>query len=145
MKKDTFMYSCMSTGRNKAKSGQQDRRLFSGRVKSLFASHHLVGNFFHYRTAIKILGLGYDEVFEDGRLDLDPAKWADFGPLNFHFGPPKGVVSCLKKAVTLRNLTYYPPNIIPELKEAAAKTVFGRKCDAGFEIIATEGVQAAMA
>ncbi|OGR41413.1 MAG: hypothetical protein A2X35_10415 [Elusimicrobia bacterium GWA2_61_42] len=141
MKKDNFMYSCLSTSRNNGAS----QKLFSNRVKSLLASHQLVGNFFHYRTAIKILGLEYGQVFEDGRLDLNPDKWADFGPLNFHFGPPPGVLPHIRTAVTERDLTYYPPNIIPQLKAAAAKAVFRRECGPKFEIMATEGVQAALA
>ncbi|MCM2267709.1 MAG: pyridoxal phosphate-dependent aminotransferase [Elusimicrobiales bacterium] len=139
-KKDNFSYACLSTARNKAGSP-----FLAGRTKALFSSHQLVGNFFHYRTAIGILGLDYSQVFDQGRLDLDPDKWADFGPLNFHMGPPPGVLTALKEAVTQRDLTYYPPNIIPRLKAAAARVVFRRECGPDFEIMATEGVQAALA
>ncbi len=138
------MYSCLSAGRG-AKKAERGGLPFSARAGQLFASHQLVGNFFHYRTAIKILGLDYSDVFDGGRLDLDPRKWADFGPLNFHAGPPAGVLPVLRRSVTQRDLTYYPPNIVPELRAAAASAVFGRECGRDFEIMATEGVQAALA
>ena len=144
MKKDNFMYSCLSAGRG-AKKAARGALPFAARAGQLFASHQLVGNFFHYRTAIRILGMDYSDVFDGGRLDLDPARWADFGPLNFHAGPPAGVLPVLKRAVTQRDLTYYPPNIVPELKAAAASVVFSRSCGKDFEIMATEGVQAALA
>jgi aspartate/methionine/tyrosine aminotransferase len=143
MKKDDFMYACLSSGRSASTGGGAPP--FSARAKELFASHQLVGNFFHYRTAIKILGMDYSDVFDGGRLDLDPARWADFGPLNFHAGPPAGVLRVFRRSVTRRDLTYYPPNIVPELKTAAAETLFGRGCGKDFEVMATEGVQAAMA
>jgi len=145
MKKNTFLYSCLSTARNKGKPGNINMQLFSSRLISLFSSHHLLGNFFHYRTAIKILGLDYNEVFEQGRLDLNINKWADFGPLNFQLGPPRDSIRQLRSSSTAKNLTNYPPNIIPELKEISAKVVFKRECGKYFEIIATEGAQAALA
>ena len=145
MGKDNFLYSCLSTTRNKEKPYNKGMQFFSNRLISLFSSHHLVGNFFHYRTAIKILGWDYDEVFEQGRLDLNINKWADFGPLNFQLGPPQSSIRYLKRSITARNLANYPPNIIPKLKAISAKVVFKRECGKYFEIIATEGVQAALA
>ncbi len=143
MKKNDFMYACLSAGRGVGATAGGPP--LARRARALFASHQLVGNFFHYRTAIKMLGLDYSDVFDSGRLDLDPRRWADFGPLNFHAGPPAGVLPAMKRAVTLRDISYYPPNIVPELKEAAAAAVFGRKCGPDFEVMATEGAQAAMA
>jgi len=119
--------------------------LVSNRIQRLEGSPHLVSNFFHYRTAIPILGWEFADVFRNGRLTLDPRRWADFGPLNFQLGPPPGLARALRKRITDENLGPYPPNILPELKQAAAKRIFRRGCGSDFDIIGTEGAQSAMA
>ncbi len=119
--------------------------LFAQRTIGLLKNPHKTGNFFHYRQAISILGLKNNQVFEDGRLDLNPDKWADFGPLNLHIGPPKSVIRYLKDKVNSRNITYYSPNLITSLRDAAAERFFKRKCSKEFEVIATEGVQSGLA
>ena len=121
------------------------QRLFAQRSTNLLRNPHRAGNFFHYRQAIPILGLSSNEVFEDGRLDLNPHEWADFGPLNFHIGPPKGVIRYLKDKVNFKNITPYSPNLLTSLKEAAAERFFKRKCSKDFEVIGTEGVQSGLA
>ena len=146
MTKSNFFYSWMSDAKHENTDyDQRLNSLFSKRTQKVLASHHLLGNFFHYRSAIKILGLDYEDVFEEGRLDLNPHKWADFGPLNLQIGPPRGVVKTLKNHTTVRNLNFYPPNLIPELKEVAARVIFKRDCGKNFEIVATEGTQASLA
>jgi aspartate/methionine/tyrosine aminotransferase len=146
MSKDTFFYSWLSSSKqNESSYKQRLNSLFSKRAKKLLSSHQLVGNFFHYRTAIKILGLDYQDVVEEGRLDLNPSKWADFGPLNLQIGPPSGVVKTLKNYTTVRNLNFYPPNLIPELKKVAGRVIFKKDCDKNFEIVATEGTQSSLA
>ncbi|MBM3253450.1 MAG: pyridoxal phosphate-dependent aminotransferase, partial [Candidatus Omnitrophica bacterium] len=101
--------------------------------------------FFHYRHAISILGWDYNKVFKDGRLDLDPDKWADFGALNFHIGPPKNVTRYLRNRINFKNITYYSPDLVTPLRDAAAGILFKRSRGKEFEVVGTEGVQAAMA
>lgn len=146
MSKDDFLYTWLSGPENRNNFFNQfPNSLNSKNTKKLLASHHLAGNFFHYRSAIKILGMEYKEVFEDGRLDLNPDKWADFAPLNFHIGPPENVVNCLKKNTNSRNINFYPPNLILSLKRIAAESIFAKDCGRSFNIIGVEGAQAGMA
>jgi aspartate/methionine/tyrosine aminotransferase len=141
-----FSYSWLSNGTARDDLNKTGNKLrISDRSKELSFSHQLVGNFFHYRTAIGLLGWKYSDVFEQGRLDLNPDKWADFGPLNFQIGPPKDVVSFIKKMTTIKNIFPYPPNIIPPLKKIAGKKIFKIKNQKNFEIICTEGAQSAIA
>lgn len=146
MNNNDFLYSLLTNNKkNNSTVFDKNHLLFSKRVERLKSSHQLVGNFFHYRTAIDLLGWKYSDVFEDGRLDLNPDRWADFGPLNFQIGPPKNVIKFLKKMTTIKNISPYPPNIIPSLKKIAAERIFKRMCGNDFEIICTEGAQSALA
>jgi len=126
-------------------SAKNTQELLSLRAKTLLRNPHLLGNFFHYRYAISILGWDYDKVFKNGRLDLDPNKWADFGALNFHIGPPKSVIRYLKERIISKNITYYPPDLITPLRDIVAKQIFKRSRSKEFDVIGTEGTQAAMA
>ena len=117
----------------------------AARIAALCGSHHLVGNFFHYRHALSILGYDYNEVFTDGRLHLEPQKWADFGPLNFHPGPPKKTAQEVRRSVSRENMTYYSPDLFLSLRNKVAVKMFHRKRGADFDVIGTEGAQAAMA
>lgn len=130
---------------SKGNLNKKAQKLLSFRAKVLLRNHHLLGNFFHYRQAISILGWDYNKVFKDGRLDLKPDKWADFGALNFHIGPPKSVIKYLRQKISAKNITFYPPDLIIPLRDAAAEILFKRSRSKEFEIIGTEGAQAAMA
>ncbi len=146
MDKDNFLYAWLSGSKDEGINPDGAiRRLNSRNTARLLTSHHLAGNFFHYRSAIKILGMDYEEVFKNGRLDLDSGKWADFAPLNFHIGPPKNVVNFLKKNTNSRNINFYPPNLIPSLKRIAAESIFAKDCGRSFNIIGVEGAQAGLA
>ena len=138
--RDSQFFSWISEG-----GKDQENALTSFRMKALSQSRHLVGNFFHYRHAIKILGWQHGNVFKDGRLDLDPCHWADFGPLNFHIGPPIQVIKKLKRVVKKEYLQYYPPDLITPLRNMAAEVLFQRKRNENFDVIGTEGAQASMA
>lgn len=141
MKTQNLFFSWIS----KSTFDKNKQKILSLRAKVLLKNHHLLGNFFHYRHAISILKWDYNKVFKDGRLDLDPEKWADFGALNFHLGPPKSAIQYLKDKINFRNITYYSPNLITPLRDMAANIVFKRSRSKDFEIIGTEGTQAAMA
>ncbi|MFH1414803.1 MAG: pyridoxal phosphate-dependent aminotransferase [Elusimicrobiota bacterium] len=146
MTKRNFFYDWLCKSRKGQKTADTKAyTVLNDRTLSLMKSHNLVGNFFHYRTAIEILGWEYSDVFEEGRLDLDPDKWADFGPANFQLGPPAGVSKSLKRITTNKNLVPYPPNLVPSLRDIASKALFKRSCSRNFEISCTEGAHASVA
>lgn len=116
----------------------------ANRLHHLEESHHLVGNFFHYRAAINILGLNENHFFKDGRLDVDLNSWADFGPLNLHVPIPQSTIEAIKKHVSRKNLNPYPPDLITPVRKAVALNLFLRKRDTDFEVLGTEGAHAAL-
>jgi len=139
-KKESTFFSWLSQGK-----ADQNNPLLSLRASKLLKSHHSVGNFFHYRHAISILGWKYEDVFKDGQLYLNPDSWADFGPLNFHIGPPGKVIKQLKRFIKKDDLQYYSPDLISSLRDLAAIRLFKQKRSSKFEVIGTEGAQASMA
>ncbi len=145
MKEKNLIYSFLSDGANSRLPDSDCGRYFAARTRKLFHNHQLVGNFFHYRAAVRILGWDHRDILEEGRLDLNPDKWADFGPLNFHLGASLGVARCFRQGLSDQDIRSYPPNILPELKQTAAARIFRKECGRKFELIATEGVQAALA
>jgi hypothetical protein len=118
--------------------------LGSERLRALEASHHAMWNYLTYRDAIGMLGLDPGELYPGGTTRLDPATWADLGWLTCFAGPPPGAVEAMRDAVTAEHLNQYTPDLIEPLREAAA-AVLGRPRDETFEVVGTEGAQAAIA
>src|SRR4051794_36870272 len=118
--------------------------LGSERLRTLEASHHAMWNYLTYRDAIGMLGLDPAELYPGGTTRLDPREWADLGWLTCFAGPPASAVDALREAVTAEHLNQYTPDLIEALRESAA-AVLGRPRDATFEVIGTEGAQAAIA
>jgi aspartate/methionine/tyrosine aminotransferase len=114
----------------------------SNRVKSVMQSPHGMWNYMTYRDAIKILGLDVEEIYKDGRIDLDPKTWADFGWMTCYVGPPKSAVKAMQKETKASNINPYSPDLINTLREACASIKLMRERSKEFEVIGTEGGQA---
>ena len=116
----------------------------SERLRRIQASHHAMWNYVTYRDAIALLGLDPAAIYPEGSTRLDPAAWADLGWLTCFCGPPASAVEAMRRAVSAESLNQYTPDLIEPLRDAAAGA-FGRARDGGFEVVGTEGTQAAVA
>jgi aspartate/methionine/tyrosine aminotransferase len=116
----------------------------SERLRRLRASHHAMWNYVTYRDAIALLGLDPAAIYPEGSTRLDPAEWADLGWLTCFCGPPASAIEAMRGAATADSLNQYTPDLIEPLRDAAAGA-FGRARDGGFEVVGTEGTQAAVA
>ena len=116
----------------------------SERVRSVMESPHGMWNYMSYRDAINILGLDAGEIYMDGRIDLDPRTWADFGWMTCFAGPPESAVIAMRENTNSENVNPYSPDLINPLREAAAGIKFGRPRSGSFEVIGVEGSQAAI-
>ncbi len=116
--------------------------VLSNRVKSVMESHHGMWNYMTYRDAIKILGLDTEEIYKEGRIDLDPKKWADFGWMTCYAGPPKSAVKAMREQTKASNINPYSPDLINPLRDACAEIKLKRERSKEFEVIGTEGGQA---
>ncbi|HET7289671.1 MAG TPA: pyridoxal phosphate-dependent aminotransferase [Thermodesulfobacteriota bacterium] len=116
----------------------------SGRAREVMESPHGMWNYMSYRDAIGILGLDAGEIYEEGRIDLDPRTWADFGWMTCFAGPPESAIEAMRAATTRENVNPYSPDLINPLRDAAAEIKFGRPRDGSFEVIGVEGSQAAI-
>jgi len=116
----------------------------SERLRRIQASHHAMWNYVTYRDAIALLGIDPADVYPGGTTRLDPSVWADLGWLTCFCGPPDSAVEAMKAAVSAESLNQYTPDLIEPLRAAAAGA-FGRVRDGGFEVVGTEGTQAAVA
>jgi aspartate/methionine/tyrosine aminotransferase len=116
----------------------------SERLQRVRASHHGMWNYVTYRDAIALLGLDPASIYPAGSTRLDPARWADLGWLTCFCGPPSSAVDAMRSTATSESLNQYTPDLIEPLRDAAA-TAFGRERDSGFEVVGTEGTQAAIA
>jgi aspartate/methionine/tyrosine aminotransferase len=116
----------------------------SERVRSVMESPHGMWNYMSYRDAINILGLDAGEIYKDGRIDLDPRTWADFGWMTCFAGPPESAVVAMRENTNGGNVNPYSPDLLSSLREAAAGIKFGRPRGGSFEVIGVEGSQAAI-
>jgi aspartate/methionine/tyrosine aminotransferase len=116
----------------------------SERLRRVRASHHGMWNYVTYRDAIALLGLDPATIYPQGSTRLDPTEWADLGWLTCFCGPPSEAVEAMRAAATAESLNQYTPDLIEPLREAAA-SAFGRSRDERFEVVGTEGTQAAVA
>jgi aspartate/methionine/tyrosine aminotransferase len=114
----------------------------SERVKSVIKSSHGMWNYMTYRDAIKILELDANEVYKEGRIDLDPKEWADFGWMTCYVGPPESAVKAMRDQTIASNINPYSPDLINPLRDACAGIKLKRERSKEFEVIGTEGGQA---
>ncbi len=118
------------------------RAILSDRVSSVMESPHGMWNYMTYRDAIRILGLDAGEIYREGRIDLDPKQWADFGWMSCYAGPPRSAVKEMKSRTKASNINPYSPDLINPLRDACASLKFKRPRGKDFEVIGTEGGQA---
>lgn len=116
----------------------------SERLRRVRDSHHGMWNYVTYRDAIALLGLDPAEIYPGGTTRLDPERWADLGWLTCFCGPPESAVAAMRAAVLPESLNQYTPDLIESLRDAAASAL-GRERGEGFEVVGTEGAQAAIA
>ena len=116
-------------------------KVLSSRIKSVIDSPHGMWNYMTYRDAIKILGLEIGEIYKEGRVDLDPKEWADFGWMTCYAGPPESAISAMIENTNESNINPYSPDLINPLRDACALK-FGRERSSDFEVIGVEGSQA---
>lgn len=117
-------------------------RTKSAKLHSVTRSPHGMWNYMTYRDAINILGMDPARIYTDGRIDLDPEQWADFGWMLCHCGPPESAIQEMKKRTLHSNINPYSPDLINPLRDLCAESVFKRKRGGNFEVIGTEGAQA---
>ena len=117
-------------------------RTKSKRLNSVTQSPHGMWNYMTYRDAINILNMDPAQIYTDGRIDLDPEQWADFGWMLCHCGPPQSAVREMKKQTLRSNINPYSPDLINPLREFCAEFLFKQKRGGDFEVIGTEGAQA---
>jgi aspartate/methionine/tyrosine aminotransferase len=120
------------------------KSVLSNRVKSVIESPHGMWNYMTYRDAIKILGLDAREIYKEGRVDLDQKTWADFGWMTCYVGPPKSAIEEMRKRTKASNINPYSPDLISPLRDACARIKLKRERSGGFEVVGTEGGQAAI-
>ncbi|HSE84447.1 MAG TPA: pyridoxal phosphate-dependent aminotransferase [Thermodesulfobacteriota bacterium] len=118
------------------------KRGLSNRVKSVMESPHGMWNYMTYRDAINILGMDAAEIYKEGRIDLDPKQWADFGWMTCYAGPPKSAVRAMRKETKASNVNPYSPDLITPLRDACAVIKLKRERGKDFEVIGVEGSQA---
>ena len=116
------------------------KRLMANRTKALLTDPQGMGNYFTYREAIDILGLDHTAVYKEGRIDLDPKEYSDLGWMCSYIGPPESAVKAMREACVAENIGPYPPDLLAELRDLAAKK-FGRERGPDFEVIGVEGAQ----
>ena len=119
-------------------------RFLSQRIKSIMESPHGMWNYMTYRDAIGILGVDPLEIYKEGKLALDPKQWADFGWMTCYAGPPESAIEAMQAHTTAENINPYSPDLINPLREACARKKFKRERGKIFEVIGTEGAQAAI-
>lgn len=116
----------------------------SERLRRVRDSHHAMWNYVTYRDAIALLGLDAAEIYPHGATRLDPERWVDLGWLTCFCGPPASAVRAMRAAVVPASLNQYTPDLIEPLRDAAAAAL-GRSRGDAFEVVGTEGTQAAIA
>jgi aspartate/methionine/tyrosine aminotransferase len=116
----------------------------SERLRRVRDSHHGMWNYVTYRDAIALLGLDAVQIYPEGATRLDPEEWADLGWLTCFCGPPVSAVRAMRSAVVPATLNQYTPDLVAPLRDAAAEAL-GRARGESFEVVGTEGTQAAIA
>jgi aspartate/methionine/tyrosine aminotransferase len=116
-------------------------RLLSRRARTLLHHPQGMGNYFTFKTAIDILGLDWDDVAPGGVYNVTGAGYFDMGYMANHIGPPQSAIAAFHAASTFQNLSIYPPDCLPELKQLVAHHKFGRSLGPDFEVMGVEGAQ----
>jgi aminotransferase len=115
----------------------------SRRLAALQHSHHAMWNYLTYRDAIALTGADAAQLYPDGGTRLPPG-WADLGWLTCFAGPPASALDAMRDALVPDALDVYPPDLVDPLRDAAAARL-GRARGEDFEVVGTEGAQAAIA
>lgn len=103
-----------------------------------------IGHHFDYRKAIPILGLDVEQVYPGGRTGLG-GDYTDLSYMVCHYGPPASAVEAMREGLVADNISFYPPDLLLELRNAVAVKKFGRPRVPGeFEVVGTEGAQGAI-
>jgi aspartate/methionine/tyrosine aminotransferase len=121
-------------------AAMQDR-LLSRRAKTLLHHPQGMGNYFTFKSAIDILGLNWDDIVPGGVYNVTGAGYFDMGYMANHIGPPASAVEAFHAAATAQNLSIYPPDCLPELKQVVAEHKFGRSLGPDFDVLGVEGAQ----
>lgn len=138
LKKERFVLGWANNAEDKSFA----EAVLSDRVRSVMESPHGMWNYMTYRDAIKILGLDAGEIYKEGRVDLDPKEWADFGWMTCYVGPPESAVREMRRHTKASNINPYSPDLINPLRDACAEIKLGRERSREFEVIGVEGGQA---
>lgn len=138
MKEERFVL----TWQDGDKQSRFKKNILSHRVKSVMESPHGMWNYMTYRDAINMLGFDASDIYKEGRIDLEPAKWADFGWMSCYVGPPKSAVEEMQRRTKESNINPYSPDIINPLRDACAVIKFKHERGKEFEVVGTEGGQA---
>ncbi|MGI9553405.1 MAG: pyridoxal phosphate-dependent aminotransferase [Thermodesulfobacteriota bacterium] len=140
MSKNRFVLSWQPESESKSLLGKTK----SKRLDSVMRSPHGMWNYMTYRDAINILNLDAGEIYQDGRIDLDPKEWADFGWMLCHAGPPDSATREMKRQTKDSNINPYSPDLINSLRDYCSEFKFKSKRGKDFEVIGTEGGQASI-
>lgn len=142
MTKPRFILGWVPPSDTEEEGGVPLKRFLANRVKMVFGDPHGMNNYMTYRDAIQILGMDPQEIYRDGRIDLDPHEWADLGWLCSHIGPPESALAAMREHISAANVGPYSPDLIAPLRDVVAREKFGRERGDDFEVIGTEGAQA---
>ena len=127
-------------------SGRLDSSLIKNfwaeRSKKLRYANTGIGNYITCRAAFGLLGMSRDDVYEDGMIELDPKKYADFGAMTSFIGPPQSALDAIRANVVPANVGPYPPDPFQELRDKSAEIKFHRERMDQFEVLGVDGAQA---
>ena len=101
------------------------------------------GNYFTYGAALSILGVPPASVFLGGSMKLAPT-YCDFGYMWSQIGPPESALAALQAGISRDEAASYSPDMTDELRDIVAELMFGRRRDAAFDVLGTEGAQGAI-
>lgn len=119
---------------------QLQETFLSDRAKILLHHPQGMGNYFTFKAAVDILGLDWDELMPEGVYNVTGEGYYDMGYMANHIGPSEATIKALKENSNYDTAKVYPPDIMPELKELAAKK-FGRDLGDDFDVLGVEGAQ----
>ena len=120
---------------------QMQQTFLSDKAKTMLHHPQGMGNYFTFKTAIDILGLDGEKLIPNGLYNMIGEGYYDMGYMANLIGPPESAVQAMKDHSTWEEIRVYPPDLIRELKEKAAKKKFGREISDEFTVMGVEGAQ----
>lgn len=124
------------------KKEEQLQKLFlSDGAKALLHHPQGMGNYFTFKSAVKILGLDIEDIAPDGAYNAKGEGYFDLGYMANHIGPPESAINVFKETSTVNNVSVYPPDCTKELKHLVAEDKFGRSLGDDFTVMGVEGAQ----